>query len=351
MTDHTTTSLKLTVGWLFNERLRWVYHMLFWVFIYLDEFLSVFGLTEDMGSLWYVPFSLAVDMLVVYATIYVLLPLFLMVGRVWYFIGFSLFLVLLNITIQLLIWFPIEMFYEETVRGLATIILTNFVHSALLVGFAAGIKIFKHYILNESKIKKLETDNLKTELVYLKNQINPHFLFNSLNNIYVLSRKDAKMTSESILLLSDLLRYQLYDCNKERVNLEGEVEYLRNFLGLDQLRKDNTTLQFDVKGNVMMWQIAPYIFLPFVENAIKHGSSANNEKGYLKISIEVDEKGKLDFSVENSIPEFPLTTETGGIGLTNVRRRLDLVYPDEYQLDISHQKTYYRVTLSLDLNQ
>lgn len=350
MTKDSSTSLKKTIEWLFYPRLRWVYHLLFWMFIYLDEILSFVGLTEEMEDVWTTPFSLSIDMVVVYTTIYILLPLFLLRGRILIFVLSSLFLITLDTIIQLLLWIDFEMIEDEPWTVLVTIFLGTFVNFGLTVGFAAGIKIFKNYTLSESRLQQMETDNLKTELTYLKNQINPHFLFNSLNNIYVLNRKDSKMASESILLLSDLLRYQLYECNHETVSLDGEIEYVKNFLDLDQLRKDNTELIFNVEGSTAGLRIAPYVFLPFIENAIKHGSSADNEKGYLKINIKTD-KEQLTFVVENSKPKLPLPTEVGGIGLVNVKRRLELVYPEQYQLSIDNAEKYYKVSLSIDLNQ
>ncbi len=347
MTDTTSISLRKAVGWMFNSRLRWVYHVLFWMFIYSDELLSFVGITEEMEDIWTIPFSLIVDMIVVYAVIYILLPLFLLVGKIGKFIFFSLFLILLNTSILFLLWNSLEVLQEEPFTILATMFLSIFVHSGLMVGFATGIKVFKNYILQENRMKKLETENLKTELVYLKNQINPHFLFNSLNNIYVLNRKDPKMASESILLLSDLLRYQLYECNHDEVLLSGEIENLKNFLGLEQLRSENRELIFDVKGNAAGCKIAPYIFLPFVENAIKHSNSSNNEKGYLKINFDVKNNEKILFTIENSKPEFPLITETGGIGLSNVQRRLELVYPNQHMLEIENSEKYYKVILSI----
>ncbi len=347
MENESSESLKKPVEWLFNPSLRWLYHVLFWMFIYSDEVLSFLGVTETMDDFWTVPLSLVVDMIVVYTVMYILLPLFLNTGKGFVFISVSLFFILLDCFIQMLLWDSLAFFDGEPAAYLLTFFLSVFVSTGLIVGFSSGIKIFKNYILKEIKIKQLETDNLNAELVYLKNQINPHFLFNSLNNIYVLSRKDSKMTSESILLLSDLLRYQLYECNHESVNLQGEIDNLKNFLELEQLRKDNTELIFEVEGNTLGMSIAPYIFLPFVENAIKHGSSANNEKGYLKINFNVKNNNRLIFIVENSKPELPLITETGGIGLTNVKRRLELVYPDKYELDIENDKKYYKVSLSI----
>ena len=214
-----------------------------------------------------------------------------------------------------------------------------------LLGTAIAVKIFKIFLQNQSKINELEKSGLQTELAYLKDQINPHSLFNALNNIYVQSRKRPEEASESILLLSDLLRYQLYDCAKEKVYLKGEIEYLKNYIKLDSMRKNNARIQFEVNGEPNRKMVAPFIFLPFIENAVKHGANLDNES---TIKIELNIKGdQIDFFVENDVPKQKSNIPQGGIGLTNVRRRLELLYPARHQLDIKEQGGKFQVRLTL----
>jgi len=170
-------------------------------------------------------------------------------------------------------------------------------------------------------------------------------LFNSLNNIFVQAKKTAPDASESILLLSDLLRYQLYDCTKEKVYLKGEIEYLKNYLRLDKLRKSETEIQFNVMGSADGKLVAPFIFIPFLENAVKHGRTGE-DKNFIHINMNISEEG-MEFKVKNSKSDGIKQELQGGIGLSNVKRRLELLYPEKHQLDIIDNKSTYQVSLNL----
>jgi LytS/YehU family sensor histidine kinase len=147
-------------------------------------------------------------------------------------------------------------------------------------------------------------------------------------------------------LLSDLLRYQLYDCAKDKVNLSDEIAYLENYLKIDKLRKTRADIDFQVIGSPGGIQIAPFLFIPFVENALKHGISLENES-FIKVIFDIRPK-ELHFEITNSKPQQPMIAHLkGGIGLANISRRLDLIYPNRYRLDIDNQKNYYKVTLSI----
>ena len=342
---------KKPIEWLFNDSYRGFLHILFWAFVYLDEIMAFFGVTLELDTSYFsILIALFIDMIFVYFNIYWLLPNLLLKGKARMYLLITFIMVLINTFIQFYLRMTTEEIQNESWEYLLTIFLGWFVNFGHITGLAVGIKVFKNYILNEVRLKRMETDHLKTELIYLKDQINPHFLFNSLNNIYVLNRKDPDIASDTIILLSDLLRYQLYDCDKERVPLKSEIDYIRNFLELDKLRKDNMDLSFNVKGDINDKMIAPFIFIPFVENAIKHSASTDNEMVYLKINIDTTQKDQLQFFIENSKPSLPLITETGGIGVANVKRRLELVYPKKHQLIITNEKSFYRTSLSVNLN-
>ncbi|MEL6867316.1 MAG: histidine kinase, partial [Bacteroidota bacterium] len=238
---------------------------------------------------------------------------------------------------------------EDQVISPVTILVQDFVHTTLVLGMAVGIHIARRFLRNQAKIQQLETTSLKTELAFLKHQINPHFLFNSLNNIYVQNRKAPGDASESILLLSDLLRYQLYDCAKDKVYLKTEIEYLKNYLKLDKIRKSNAKLEFNVNGEANGMLVAPFLFIPFVENAVKHGMGLDNES-FIRINFDIQPK-RIKFSITNSKPTKPYPNVKGGIGLVNVRRRLKLLYPDRHHLKITSGKETYRVEMSLRVEE
>ena len=192
----------------------------------------------------------------------------------------------------------------------------------------------------------MENRNLATELAYLKNQINPHFLFNALNNIAVQSEKYPEKVNHSIILLSQLLRHQLYEGEKEAVLLRDEIQHLKNFLELNVSNFENTILNIETKGNISGITVAPFLFLPFVENAVKHSRQVN-EGAHINLRFDID-KEHIFFSVKNSKPKQRPTKIAGGIGLVNVKRRLQLRYPNKHQLDIKEDDSSFEIKLSLN---
>lgn len=329
--------------WILDNRYRWLFHLFFWVLIYLDELLSLIGVTSSIPNIHLLGFEVGADMTMVYLNLYVLIPRFLLRQRPLAYIGLTLLTLVLNVGLMYYL-------YILPMGGnidLVAFSITTFLTTGTLLGTAIGIKIFKIFIQKQQRLKELERANLETELAFLKDQINPHFLFNSLNNIYVLSRKRPGDTPEAILLLSDLLRYQLYECAREQVPLEGEIRYLENYIELDRLRKDQSDVSLKVTGDPAGHKIAPFLLLPFLENAFKHGQ---DEEGNLLIEISMDITGNgLEFQVRNDLPANPANAPAGGIGLANVQRRLELIYPDQHHLEIRKGKKQFEVELEIRL--
>ncbi|MCB0663093.1 MAG: sensor histidine kinase [Saprospiraceae bacterium] len=327
--------------WILENRHRWVFHLAFWIFIYLDEILSLVYLTPQIKSFHLVFFEVPADMALVYINLYFLIPQFLIKRNIWEYLALTLLTIYLNVGLMMYLYFDWTCldcdFLSESV--------TFFLSSSTLVGTAAGIKIFKMLIKNQQRVGELENAQLSAELKFLKNQINPHFLFNALNNIYVQSKTRPEETPDSILLISDLLRYQLYDCTKERVSLEGEIKYLRNYLQLDRMRRDHTNLSFEVIGSPKGLLVAPFLFLPFVENAVKYCDSSKNDH-YIHIQFQIH-PDQIEFNCENNFNPSMKPTGPGGIGLQNVKRRLALLYPKEHKLDINTENGKFTVTMIL----
>ncbi|MDO6853084.1 histidine kinase [Cellulophaga lytica] len=200
----------------------------------------------------------------------------------------------------------------------------------------------------EEEIIISKNENLETELKLLKSQINPHFLFNALNNIYALSAIDTAKTQESISYLSTMLRYVLYECERPFVLLSKEIEYIENYIKLFTLKSSkkypiNTT--FNVKDSSI--QIAPMLLIPFVENAIKHSNIEQFNATFITIKLTAD-NGNINFKVENSIATKDiLKDDVGGIGLDNVKKRLEILYPNKHTLAISKTDGIFKVELNL----
>ena len=342
MTNFYEKSLK----WIESGKYWWVWHVLFWIFIYLDEVLSLVGITSAYDFYLETLFELLVDMLTIYFNLYYLFPKFFLKNKIPAYFALTFLTLLINALFSV---YP-YVGYIDSGMEYRTMIIGSIVVTSPIIAMAFAIKLFKSYIANQKRVNDLETTGLKTELTFLKNQMNPHFLFNSLNNIYVQSRKRPDEVPNSILQLSDLLRYQLYDCSNDKVALKNEIKYLNDFLQLDALRKSNAMINFDVSGNPNGQQVAPFLFIPFVENAVKHGMSLENEST-IDISFKI-EREKIDFRVKNSKPKTPIPTKegSGGIGLVNVQRRLELLYPDKHELKINETKQDYEILLSLIIN-
>lgn len=196
----------------------------------------------------------------------------------------------------------------------------------------------------------LRSEKLETEMKLLKSQINPHFLFNALHNIYSLSYLKPEKTPGNLLKLSEMLRYMLYECNVDKVPLSKEIAYLENYIAL-KLLKDSRGMKVSVNlekqtANLL---IAPMLLIPFVENAFKHGNIEDLEEGWITIDLKTIQQ-KLIFKVTNSATPTPATKdEVGGIGLANVKRQLSLLYPNKHQLDIQSNPQQHTVQLEIDL--
>jgi LytS/YehU family sensor histidine kinase len=194
--------------------------------------------------------------------------------------------------------------------------------------------------------EKLQKD---MELTYLKEQVNPHFLFNSLNSIYSLSRQQSSETPDLVMQLSELMRYQLESSKKDTVLLKEELEFIENYLLLEEKRlSKRCTIEFLIGGDLLDFRIAPMLLIPFVENAIKHGAHSTNKQSTIDVSASL-ENTTLHFSVVNSKPPVVAESNRKGLGLENVRRRLNLLYPNAHILEINDKEKSFHVNLSIDL--
>jgi LytS/YehU family sensor histidine kinase len=210
-----------------------------------------------------------------------------------------------------------------------------------------GLRMNSEWKKAEEEIIKIEKEKLNVELSYLKAQINPHFLFNSLNSIYSLAIIKSDHTAEAVMKLSNLMRYVVLDVNIPFVSLDKELGYIENFIEISRLRlAENNQIDFQFSGDTEGLLIAPFILVPFVENAFKHGTSAIDP---MKIKIEASlVKNRLYFKANNSKPakhfENQLTT---GVGIENTRKRLEMIYKKNYTLTILETENTFEVSLTL----
>jgi sensor histidine kinase YesM len=289
---------------------------------------------------------------VIYANLYLLVPRFLLKNRFGSYIGAAIFTNLVVITFLSItqgalfeVILPVR-----NPDGFATFI--NAFSGILTMGFvtagSAAISLFTHWLRYNLRIDELESTTLQSELTFLKNQINPHFLFNMLNNANVLIKRNPEEASKVLFKLEDLLRYQINDSSRERVSLASDIRFLNDYLNLEKIRRDNFRFTMEQEGDIESIWIQPLLFIPFVENAVKHSFDSEHPSS-VRISFKVDDN-RLVFHCENSKPSVAVSkSKVGGIGLANIQRRLGLLYPDRYQLELKEDENRYSVILSITL--
>lgn len=226
-----------------------------------------------------------------------------------------------------------------------------FITMLIIAGAAVGIKLFRFWYQRDQANQQLIRQTLLIELQVLKAQIHPHFLFNTLNNLYSLTLKQSPRAPEMALKLKSLLQYMIYECSTPRVPLEKEIEFIKNYIALEKLRYGSRlTVSIQVNGEISTTFIAPLLLIPFVENAFKHGAAKQIDSAFIKLTITVNDDLLL-FRLENSLSE-PSDNEIRqgqGLGLMNVRKRLALLYPNTHGLAIQTTASLFMVELNLTL--
>jgi two-component system, LytTR family, sensor kinase len=356
--------------WLFKYKL---YHLPFW-FAYhcLWWTLTIGSITNVAHNILFSPYAIKFLFYVVfqalgaYFNLYFLIPRFLEKGH---YVQYVCLLILTIISVAVLIvpgyYVSAWLAGDRTFQDLYQIDPANYSYffkintlpsSVASTTLAMSIKLTKNWIQAKRREKLLEKEKLETELKFLKSQFNPHFLFNTINSIFVLIHKNPMMASESLAKFSDLLRYQLYECNEHQIPLGQELTYLENFIELQKLRQDhdNLTLKLQIEQlHSRELSIAPFVLIPFIENAFKHVSQRKDKPNWIRMNLRFDQH-RLHFDIANSISVQSASRELmrhRGIGLKNVQRRLDLVYPGEHVLAIQQDDEQFQVTLQLNLQE
>lgn len=218
---------------------------------------------------------------------------------------------------------------------------------SIIMAASAAIKLFQQWLRDANKMAEMEQLSLRHELSQLKSQVNPHFLFNTLNNLQVLIEQEPKKAVSVVSDLTRLLRYQLYDGARQEVPLQSDLNFLKDFLALEKIRRDNFSYEIVITGAVNMIFIPHFLFIAFVENAVKH-SYDPYDSSYVAISCSI-ENGKLNFNCKNSLPSVTYKQDSGGIGLANITRRLELLYAGQHRLQKSSSKTEYIINLEIPI--
>ena len=300
-----------------------------------------------------VTFVKLVDLIVmVYITNNLLIPSFLYKKKYGLFVLFFLLMILTSSVTKMYIvgqltHDPTKFTLSGDLKGR---IYDNVIPHFFLVIAGASFKLMFDQINLQKKMAELAKDKAEAELNFLKSQINPHFLFNSLNSVYFLIDKNNPDARQALHKFSDMLRYQLYEANGEKIPIEKEIGYLQDYVHLQQLRKDeNYKVQFNCSQDVKNFSIEPLLLIPFVENAFKHISHKAQGDNFVKLDM-TRSNGYFEFVAENSCEKGGYTTEQhGGIGMNNVKRRLELLYPGTHQLKIDDNGDTFKINLKLKI--
>lgn len=334
-------------------------HLLFWSSVFLF-YLYVFGYnsTQVKFNLVFSSFLMPITMASCYAVVYYLIPRYLILKRYRSFLLYSVytfvltaFSVVVSVFYALIFILDLKMIELPVARSLPFILITVY----LVIFLGSGIALLRHYYHSNSRNDKLKNKVLETqlklkeqELKYLKMQIHPHFLFNTLNTLYGFAMTQAAETPDMILRLSNLLDYLLYQVDKPLVSLTSEIAHISDYIGLEKIRfSDSLDLDFSTEGISEELQVAPMLFIPFIENGFKHGR-VNKEK--LQINIRFQEQaGKVLFMMTNSTKLLEEESNPG-IGLQNIEKRLQMIYPDRHKLTVIREACEFKVELMIDTN-
>jgi two-component system, LytTR family, sensor kinase len=326
-------------------------HVLFWTITIGFHVYTRMGLLETAG-IWQFLLEIFIRnsllAIIIYANAAYLIPEFIYQKKylpylIGLFITFGFYVLLKNTHDSYLTVFtgkPILPFWRYS--------FYNFSIALFYMSFALALQLSKEWFFQRERLRQMEIEKLNTELEYLKSQINPHFLFNSLNTVFFQIDRSNSHARETLTKFSDMLRFQLYECNGHSIALEREVNYLRNYVDLQRLRKDEKyIIEFNTEGDLREFTIAPLLFMPLVENAFKHVSHFPQGDNKINIQILADQS-HIQIKVRNTKDNREKSPDRpGGIGIKNLVRRLELQYPDRHLLEVNNLKKEFEISLTL----
>ncbi len=325
---------------------HYIVHLIFWGFMYCFIF-DYHLMDENWGeAIFYTFRELLTYMIVAYSNYFLLIPFFLKKKK-YILYGFSIIgLVLLYIFLIRKSGLENDLYEGTTWRNNFSMIL----NASLFLLISTLYSYFQQWQKEKERRLLLRSEQLETELKFLKTQISPHFIFNSLNNIYTLALQKHDNAAPMIAQLSKIMRYILYECNEKVVSLEKEIEVVENYIQLQLLRKlKSQNVDFYKEGNLKKYKIAPLLFIHFIENCFKHSDIDQNETAFIKIECHVHEDN-LYFFTQNSIKKKTASTKIGGVGSQNIQRQLSLHYPKQHTLSINEENDIFTIELNLELH-
>lgn len=330
--------------------------MIFWVLITGIIFGVASVLLPVADAIIFTLINLLFNVLVFYVNILFLFPRFYQTSKInlyiiYIFFSIAIATALLAVVEQNLIE-PREIVFRHSVNPSIMMVARSFLWFVLMVTTGTVYLIQKRYREQILLHKEVQENKLKTELKLLRSQINPHFLFNALNNIYSLSYQKSEKAPESILKLSGMLRYVIEDCTTDTVEIGSEIEYLENFIAFQRMKAPNImNVDFKYKELDLNIKVAPMLFIPFLENSFKYSKIEEFQNAHISIEIKSDDKRNLIFSLENSIPPTAKARPGSGTGIKNVKKRLNIIYPDKHTITINESEETFRCNLNIDTHE
>jgi len=332
-------------------------HFIFWISYFIFNFIRYGSINDDY---WYsfksnlVEFPL--NIIITYFTIYYLIPKFILKKKYFnFFVLFILALILFYLVRTGLNYILVTKNIWPEASGLQRAFTFNHVievtiGAVYVIAFVSAIKLTFEWIREKGKNDELQKVQLQTELNFLKTQIQPHFFFNTLNNLYSLVIKKSPNAPDVVMKLSEIMQYVIYEVKESKISLLKEINYIYSYLELEKLRYGNRVVSdLRIKGNIDELKIPPLLFLPFIENCFKHGVK-NNENVKVDINFEV-RNNFLYFTVSNTFQNNEETTIKHGIGIENVKRRLQLLYNKDFSLKTSVENNKFKVLLKLPIDE
>jgi two-component system, LytTR family, sensor kinase len=329
---------------------RSLQHILFWCLSYLIliNILKVSAEIQKIDLIYTAIFHIPV-LLVVYLNLQVSFSLFFEKRRYVFYLFSVLTIILLGVGFYFLLF---NHWIDHIFPGYYFIAYYSFWDISLFFVIYLSASGLLHLARSWFQVQELKQEKTSAELKALKSQLNPHFLFNSLNSIYSLARKNSHLVPEKIVQLSDLMRHIIYESDVEFIPLKKEAEMIKNYIELQNLRtSEPETIKMEIAGDVRGKRIAPLLFLPFVENSFKHGLKGGTNNSYVRIKIETTARYLL-FNIENSKGKNYEVADSKykGIGIENVKKRLELIYPGKHSLVISDNENRFEVNLQIQMN-
>ncbi len=332
------------------------YHFIFWISYF---FLNVVRWGSYYEDYWYSfksnMVTVTFSMLLAYFHVYVLLPKFVFRKKIISYLFFFLaaLFVFYVVRTQFIFMFINENVWPESQTPQRAYAFNHILAVCLIgiydVGLATTIKLTTDWIFERKRNESLQAIQLQTELQFLKTQIQPHFFFNTLNNLYALTLDKSKQAPAVVLKLSEIMEYILYDAKEKKVSLFNEIKYIQNYIDLEKLRYgDKVNVKINMQGDLEAQNVPPLLFLPFIENCFKHGTIETNKLNVV-IDFEVTKSNLLKFSVVNNYNLFTHNDKDHGIGNQNVKRRLELLYGEGFTLNTKKEKQNYIVQLEIPL--